>query len=172
MTKTRKQTKIALLTGYLGAGKTTLLNHILQNEEGIRAAVIVNDIGEVNVDASLIQKGGLTQVDGDLGAADSNANVRAFWKGRRWEAGWFLPGETQTVRGKVEETYQIEGAWGRDRALGKRRARGSSVFRRDNSAGRHCARCGRPHRAASNSTNHRLPRPCPSPSDGGSGTPR
>ena len=66
MTKTRKQTKIALLTGYLGAGKTTLLNHILQNEEGIRAAVIVNDIGEVNVDASLIQKGGLTQVDGDL----------------------------------------------------------------------------------------------------------
>ncbi len=62
----RKQTKIALLTGYLGAGKTTLLNHILQNEQGIRAAVIVNDIGEVNVDASLIKKGGLTQVDGDL----------------------------------------------------------------------------------------------------------
>ena len=62
----RKQTKIALLTGYLGAGKTTLLNHILQNEQGIRAAVIVNDIGEVNVDASLIKRGGLTQVDGDL----------------------------------------------------------------------------------------------------------
>ena len=62
----RKQTKIALLTGYLGAGKTTLLNHILQNEQGIRAAVIVNDIGEVNVDASLIKQGGLTQVDGDL----------------------------------------------------------------------------------------------------------
>ena len=62
----RKQTKIALLTGYLGAGKTTLLNHILANEEGIRAAVIVNDIGEVNVDASLIKQGGLSQVDGDL----------------------------------------------------------------------------------------------------------
>ena len=62
----RKQTKIALLTGYLGAGKTTLLNHILANEQGIRAAVIVNDIGEVNVDASLIKQGGLTQVDGDL----------------------------------------------------------------------------------------------------------
>ena len=59
--------KIALITGYLGAGKTTLLNHILSNEEGIRAAVIVNDIGEVNVDASLIEKtGAVTQVDETL----------------------------------------------------------------------------------------------------------
>ena len=62
----RKQTKIVLLTGYLGAGKTTLLNHVLSNEQGIRAAVLVNDIGEVNVDASLIAKGGLSQVDGEL----------------------------------------------------------------------------------------------------------
>lgn len=54
-------TKIILLTGYLGAGKTTLLNHILANRQGIRAAVIVNDIGEVNVDASLVRDGGLTQ---------------------------------------------------------------------------------------------------------------
>lgn len=59
-------TKILLLTGYLGAGKTTLLNHILSNSQGIRAAVIVNDIGEVNIDADLIQKGGLAQVDGEL----------------------------------------------------------------------------------------------------------
>ncbi len=55
--------KIVMLTGYLGAGKTTLLNHILQNDGGIRAAVIVNDIGEVNVDANLIADGGYTQAD-------------------------------------------------------------------------------------------------------------
>ena len=53
-----KEIKIALITGYLGAGKTTLLNYVLGNQEGIWAAVIVNDIGEVNVDASLIAKTG------------------------------------------------------------------------------------------------------------------
>ena len=59
--------KIALITGYLGAGTTTLLNHILSNDEGIRAAVIVNDIGEVNVDADLIEKGGIvTQENSNL----------------------------------------------------------------------------------------------------------
>lgn len=50
--------KIVMITGYLGAGKTTLLNHVLANEQGIRAAVIVNDIGEVNVDADLIADAG------------------------------------------------------------------------------------------------------------------
>ena len=58
-----KPVKIVMLTGYLGAGKTTLLNHILSNDGGIRAAVIVNDIGEINVDANLIKDGGLSQAD-------------------------------------------------------------------------------------------------------------
>ena len=50
---------ITVLTGYLGAGKTTLINHVLNNQEGYKVAVIVNDIGEVNIDAELIQKGGI-----------------------------------------------------------------------------------------------------------------
>ena len=56
-----KQIPITLLTGYLGAGKTTLMNHILSNQEGYKVAVIVNDIGEVNIDSDLIQRGGLVQ---------------------------------------------------------------------------------------------------------------
>ncbi len=58
---------ITLLTGYLGAGKTTLLNHVLNNQQGYHVAVIVNDIGEVNIDASLLAAGGVvTQKDENL----------------------------------------------------------------------------------------------------------
>ncbi len=58
---------VLLLTGYLGSGKTTLLNRILNNRRGIRFAVIVNDIGEVNIDADLIEKGGVVaQKDDNL----------------------------------------------------------------------------------------------------------
>ena len=56
---TKKEVPVLLLTGYLGSGKTTLLNKILANKKGIKFAVIVNDIGEVNIDAALIEKGGV-----------------------------------------------------------------------------------------------------------------
>lgn len=63
----KKVVPITLLTGYLGSGKTTLVNNILTNKKGLKIAVIVNDIGEVNVDASLIQSGGVvTQKDESL----------------------------------------------------------------------------------------------------------
>ena len=62
-----KEVPVLLLTGYLGSGKTTLLNKILANKKGIKFAVIVNDIGEVNIDAALIEKGGvLGQKDDSL----------------------------------------------------------------------------------------------------------
>lgn len=68
MSSQHLSTPVLLLTGYLGSGKTTLLNHILHNKENIRFAVIVNDIGEVNIDAEMIQKGGIVGQDnsGDL----------------------------------------------------------------------------------------------------------
>ena len=64
-----------LLTGYLGSGKTTLLNRILANEKGIRFAVIVNDIGEVNIDADLIQKGGVVNQKDDSLVALQNGCI-------------------------------------------------------------------------------------------------
>lgn len=54
-----KEIPVLLLTGYLGSGKTTLVNRILSNKRGIKFAVIVNDLGEINIDADLIQKGGV-----------------------------------------------------------------------------------------------------------------
>ncbi len=66
---------VLLLTGYLGSGKTTLLNRILSNRRGIRFAVIVNDIGEVNIDANLIQKGGIVDKQDDSLVALQNGCI-------------------------------------------------------------------------------------------------
>lgn len=66
---------VLLITGYLGSGKTTLLNRILTNQKGIRFAVIVNDIGEVNIDASLIQKGGVVSQSDDSLVALQNGCI-------------------------------------------------------------------------------------------------
>lgn len=66
---------VLLLTGYLGSGKTTLVNHILSNERGIKFAVIVNDIGEVNIDADLIQKGGIVGQSDDSLVALQNGCI-------------------------------------------------------------------------------------------------
>ena len=71
----KKTTPILLLTGYLGSGKTTLVNHILSNERGIKFAVIVNDIGEVNIDASLIERGGVVDSKDDSLVALSNGCI-------------------------------------------------------------------------------------------------
>ena len=69
------ETPVLLLTGYLGSGKTTLLNRILQNKKGIKFAVIVNDIGEVNIDASLIEKGGIVNEQDDSLVALQNGCI-------------------------------------------------------------------------------------------------
>ena len=69
------ETPVLLLTGYLGSGKTTLLNRILQNKKGIKFAVIVNDIGEVNIDADLIEKGGIVNEQDDSLVALQNGCI-------------------------------------------------------------------------------------------------
>ena len=75
MPNTLNKIPVLLITGYLGSGKTTLLNRILTNEKGIRFAVIVNDIGEVNIDASLIQKGGVVSQQDDSLVALQNGCI-------------------------------------------------------------------------------------------------
>ena len=71
----KKIIPVLLLTGYLGSGKTTLVNKILSNRKGIRFAVIVNDIGEVNIDAGLIQKGGVVAQKDDSLVALQNGCI-------------------------------------------------------------------------------------------------
>ena len=68
-------TPVLLLTGYLGSGKTTLVNRILSNKQGIRFAVIVNDIGEVNIDADLIAKEGIVNQQDDSLVALQNGCI-------------------------------------------------------------------------------------------------
>lgn len=70
-----KQIPVLLLTGYLGSGKTTLLNRILANRKGIRFAVIVNDIGEVNIDAELVERGGVVNKSDDSLVALQNGCI-------------------------------------------------------------------------------------------------
>lgn len=70
-----KETPVLLLTGYLGSGKTTLVNRILANRKGIKLAVIVNDIGEVNIDANLIEAGGVVDQKGDSLVALQNGCI-------------------------------------------------------------------------------------------------
>ena len=70
-----KDVPVLLLTGYLGSGKTTLVNRILSNKKGIKFAVIVNDIGEVNIDANLIQQGGVVNQKDDSLVALQNGCI-------------------------------------------------------------------------------------------------
>ena len=71
----KKIVPITLITGYLGSGKTTLINHILTNQKNQKIAVIVNDIGEVNIDETLIEQGGVVNKRDDSLVALSNGCI-------------------------------------------------------------------------------------------------
>ena len=77
----KKEMPVLLLTGYLGSGKTTLVNRLLNNRRGVRFAVIVNDIGEVNIDADLIARGGFVGSDDDSLVALQNGCICSTLKG-------------------------------------------------------------------------------------------
>ena len=95
---TKKDVPVLLLTGYLGSGKTTLINHILKNANGYKMAVIVNDLGEVNIDAELIQKGGVVNSKDDNLVALQNGCICCTLK-----ADLIIhPGDILRIEGKIK----------------------------------------------------------------------